>query len=33
MAVVRRERAAVGPQKLPENNRKRGKRRGYLKFS
>ena len=27
-----RGRAVVGPQKLPENNRKMGKRRGYLKF-
>ena len=28
-----RERAVVGSQKLPENNQKRGKRRGYLEFS
>ena len=27
-----RERAVVGPQKLPENNQKRGKRRGDLEF-
>ena len=28
-----RRRAVVGLQKLPENNRKRSKGRGYLEFS